>query len=95
MALSLAPSQVPVFVQDFTISRYFQAAAITSLTYDALITMDREVKYFWNSAFRIISFVYFANRYSGLFGEITRVIYYSYDLSPSVYVTTVPRLYPD
>ncbi|KAL5512042.1 hypothetical protein ACEPAH_5261 [Sanghuangporus vaninii] len=74
MALSLAPSQVSVFVQDFTISRYFQAAAITSLTYDAIITMDREVKYFWNSSFRAISFVYFANRYSGLFGEITRVI---------------------
>ncbi|KAL5512053.1 hypothetical protein ACEPAH_5272 [Sanghuangporus vaninii] len=74
MALTLAPSQVPIFVQDFTISRYFQAAAITSLAYDALITMDREVKYFWNSAFRVISVVYFANRYSGLFGEITRVI---------------------
>ncbi|KAL5512043.1 hypothetical protein ACEPAH_5262 [Sanghuangporus vaninii] len=84
MALTIAPSLVPVFVQDFTISRYFQAATMASLTYDSAITMDREITYFWKLPFTSISFVYFANRYSGIFGEISGVIYYSYQLSPSV-----------
>ncbi|KAL5512054.1 hypothetical protein ACEPAH_5273 [Sanghuangporus vaninii] len=75
MALTISPSMVPTFVKDFTISQYFQGATMTCLVYDTLITLDREAKHFWTSPKKLVSIVYFMNRYSGIFGEIARIVY--------------------
>ncbi|KAL5533527.1 hypothetical protein ACEPAF_5303 [Sanghuangporus sanghuang] len=80
MALTISPSMVPTFVKDFTISQYFQGATMTCLVYDTLITLDRELLgetllvRLKTSPKKLVSVVYFMNRYSGIFGEIARIV---------------------
>ncbi|KAL5528839.1 hypothetical protein ACEPAG_4813 [Sanghuangporus baumii] len=80
MALTISPSMVSTFVKDFTISQYFQGATMTCLVYDTLITLDRELLgetllvRLKTSPKKHVSIVYFMNRYSGIFGEIARIV---------------------
>ncbi|KAH8112212.1 hypothetical protein DFH11DRAFT_1745109 [Phellopilus nigrolimitatus] len=42
------PSLVPLFITEIVIEQYALVAVLTLLVYDTVITMDKEVKYFWN-----------------------------------------------
>ncbi|KAI5115162.1 hypothetical protein M0805_002674 [Coniferiporia weirii] len=45
---------------------FARVSGTTLLAYDIVITMDKEVKYFWKTPFTPMSFLYFLNRYLGL-----------------------------
>ncbi|EJC99054.1 uncharacterized protein FOMMEDRAFT_161282 [Fomitiporia mediterranea MF3/22] len=64
------PSVVPEWVSEITIGQFFQVATVTVLVYDALITMDKEIKFFWRFPLKTVNIVYFAIRYIGIFGAI-------------------------
>ncbi|PAV19218.1 hypothetical protein PNOK_0415100 [Pyrrhoderma noxium] len=70
-----------IMSQIFTV-QCFQVSTLTVLSYDFLLTMDKEVAYFWKLPISISSVAYFLNRYVGLFGAIS-VIWFS-DISPSL-----------
>ncbi|KAH8105620.1 hypothetical protein DFH11DRAFT_1518732 [Phellopilus nigrolimitatus] len=62
------PNDAPSFVSENDLFIYCQIAVVTVLVYDSIITMDKEVKYFWRSSRSLVSLIYFLNRYIGLFG---------------------------
>ncbi|KAH8109857.1 hypothetical protein DFH11DRAFT_1515127 [Phellopilus nigrolimitatus] len=41
------PSLVPLFISELDITQYTEVAILTFLVYDTIITMDKEIKYFW------------------------------------------------
>ncbi|KAH8112219.1 hypothetical protein DFH11DRAFT_1545911 [Phellopilus nigrolimitatus] len=57
----LDPSLVPLFITEIDIKQYTQVAILTLLVYNAVITMDKEIKYFWNC-------------YIGIFGAISVIV---------------------
>ncbi|KAL5524825.1 hypothetical protein ACEPAF_9971 [Sanghuangporus sanghuang] len=67
------PSDVPSFVSVKVFSVYSQVAIITVLVYDAFITLDKEAKYFWKVPQRAVDYVYFMNRYIGIFGAVAHL----------------------
>ncbi|OCB87158.1 hypothetical protein A7U60_g5672 [Sanghuangporus baumii] len=64
------PSFVPSWVQEQTLELYFHVMTTVVLVYDTIITMDSEIKYFWKIPRNMVDFVYFANRYIGIFGAV-------------------------
>ncbi|KAH8115956.1 hypothetical protein DFH11DRAFT_1250428 [Phellopilus nigrolimitatus] len=52
------------------VEAYCQVAATSLLVYDIIITFEKEVKYFWTSPRKLSSWVFFLNRYIGLFAAI-------------------------
>ncbi|KAH8109219.1 hypothetical protein DFH11DRAFT_1548514 [Phellopilus nigrolimitatus] len=48
------PILVPLFISEIDIGQYTQVAILTLLVYDIIITMDKEIKYFWNCYIGII-----------------------------------------
>ncbi|OCB87155.1 hypothetical protein A7U60_g5669 [Sanghuangporus baumii] len=60
------PDQVLPWVKAQFVSQCFQAAIVTVLVYDALITMDKEMKYFWRPTEEYGK----QNRYTGIFGAV-------------------------
>ncbi|KAH8112162.1 hypothetical protein DFH11DRAFT_1511888 [Phellopilus nigrolimitatus] len=54
------PSLVPLYISEIDISLYTQVAILTLLVYNAVITMDKEIKYFWNTPRSFVSLIYFA-----------------------------------
>ncbi|KAL5530921.1 hypothetical protein ACEPAG_3797 [Sanghuangporus baumii] len=71
------PDSIADLLSSKYISQYCQIALLTVLAYDILITMEAEVKYFWSNPRNFISIIYFANRYTGLFGAICGVAYWA------------------
>ncbi|KAH8109719.1 hypothetical protein DFH11DRAFT_513647 [Phellopilus nigrolimitatus] len=69
------PSLVPISISEIDISIYTEVAILTLLVYDMFITMDKETKYFWSSPSSFVSLVYFSNRYIGIFGSISAIVY--------------------
>ncbi|KAH8109848.1 hypothetical protein DFH11DRAFT_1861025 [Phellopilus nigrolimitatus] len=69
------PSLVPFFISQIDIDQYSQVAILTVLVYDTIITMDKEIKYFWSSPRSFVSLVYFAIRYIGILGALSGIIY--------------------
>ncbi|KAL5524863.1 hypothetical protein ACEPAF_10009 [Sanghuangporus sanghuang] len=67
----LDPSIVPSVATVKTTGQYFQVAVVAVLVYDALITVDKEAKFFWKLPRNTVDYVYFVNRYVGIFGAIT------------------------
>ncbi|KAH8106460.1 hypothetical protein DFH11DRAFT_1830605 [Phellopilus nigrolimitatus] len=61
------PSLVPFFVSGTYLVRYTQVALLTFLVYDSIITMDKEIRYFWN-------------RYIGLLGAVSGIARYGFTL---------------
>ncbi|KAH8109826.1 hypothetical protein DFH11DRAFT_1547921 [Phellopilus nigrolimitatus] len=55
------PSLVPYFISKVDIALYTQLAILSLLVYDTIITMDKEIKYFWN-------------RYIGILGAVLAVV---------------------
>ncbi|KAH8109851.1 hypothetical protein DFH11DRAFT_1547939 [Phellopilus nigrolimitatus] len=41
------PSLVPLIISEIDIAHYIEVAILTLLVYDTIITMDKEIKYFW------------------------------------------------
>ncbi|KAH8109223.1 hypothetical protein DFH11DRAFT_1629474 [Phellopilus nigrolimitatus] len=37
--------------------------------------MDKEIKYFWSSPRSFVSLIYFANRYIGILGALSNIVY--------------------
>ncbi|KAH8109389.1 hypothetical protein DFH11DRAFT_1515635 [Phellopilus nigrolimitatus] len=70
----LDPSLVPLLVSEIDISLYGQAAMLTLLIYDTIITMDKEIKYFWSTPCTFVSLIYFANRYIGILGAVCGIL---------------------
>ncbi|KAL5500826.1 hypothetical protein ACEPAH_9213 [Sanghuangporus vaninii] len=64
------PSDVPFWVYQQNLNQYFQLATVTVLVYDAIITMDKEAKFFWKIPQNSVDIVYLANRYVGILGAI-------------------------
>ncbi|KAH8109214.1 hypothetical protein DFH11DRAFT_1747280 [Phellopilus nigrolimitatus] len=55
------PSLVPLFISELDIEQYTGVAILTLLVYNTIITMDKEIKYFWN-------------RYIGILGAISGIV---------------------
>ncbi|KAL5518327.1 hypothetical protein ACEPAH_9 [Sanghuangporus vaninii] len=66
-------AKAPSITEEETITWYFLVAVLTLLVYDALTTMDKEAKYFWDFSVNRISAIYFLNRYIGLLGAISNL----------------------
>ncbi|KAH8108253.1 hypothetical protein DFH11DRAFT_1517166 [Phellopilus nigrolimitatus] len=49
------PSLVPLFITELDIEKYTQVAILTLLVYNAVITMDKEIRYFWVRVVCLIS----------------------------------------
>ncbi|KAL5530955.1 hypothetical protein ACEPAG_3831 [Sanghuangporus baumii] len=60
---------VPVIFSELRFAEYFQFAIVTVLVYDT----NKEVKHFWKHPRCLVSVIYFANRYVGLFSAIAYV----------------------
>ncbi|KAH8108994.1 hypothetical protein DFH11DRAFT_978661 [Phellopilus nigrolimitatus] len=71
---SIDPNDVPTFVLQTDLVIYCQLAVVTVLVYDTIITMDKEVKYFWRSSRNCVSLIYFLNRYIGLFSAFVYLL---------------------
>ncbi|KAH8103764.1 hypothetical protein DFH11DRAFT_232120 [Phellopilus nigrolimitatus] len=54
---------------------YGQLVISTILIYDTIITMDKEVQYFWSSPRKFVSLIYFLNRYVGVFSALSSPFY--------------------
>ncbi|KAH8108991.1 hypothetical protein DFH11DRAFT_1691282 [Phellopilus nigrolimitatus] len=67
------PNDVPFLVSQIDLLIYCQIAVATVLVYDTIITMDKEVKYFWRSSRSLVSLIYFLNRYIGLFSAFVKL----------------------
>ncbi|KAH8112167.1 hypothetical protein DFH11DRAFT_1545872 [Phellopilus nigrolimitatus] len=52
---SVDPSLLPLYISEIDITQYTGVALLTLLVYDMLITMDKEVKYFWNRYIGILA----------------------------------------
>ncbi|KAH8109816.1 hypothetical protein DFH11DRAFT_1809670 [Phellopilus nigrolimitatus] len=55
------PSLVPLLISEIDITQYTQVGILTLLVYDTIITMDKEIKHFWN-------------RYIGILGAISAIV---------------------
>ncbi|KAH8104861.1 hypothetical protein DFH11DRAFT_1760243 [Phellopilus nigrolimitatus] len=91
-------SLVPLFISEIDISRYTQVSILALLVYNTVITMDKEVKYFWaytylprgmkSSPRSFVSLIYFAvndiNRYIGIFGALSNIVGLSFFWIPSL-----------
>ncbi|KAI5121789.1 hypothetical protein M0805_009781 [Coniferiporia weirii] len=66
-------STVRLYVTILDIDIYGQIALATLLAYDILITMDKEVKYFWSSPGKLVSILFFMNRYIGLSSALLEI----------------------
>ncbi|KAI5117041.1 hypothetical protein M0805_000116 [Coniferiporia weirii] len=62
----IGPGNLANEVYNDQVQLFARVSATTLLAYDIVITMDKEVKYFWKTPFTPISFLYFLNRYLGL-----------------------------
>ncbi|KAH8112199.1 hypothetical protein DFH11DRAFT_1608506 [Phellopilus nigrolimitatus] len=69
------PSLVRLIISEKVVSLYTEVAILTLLVYNTVITMDKEVKYFWSSPRSFVSLIYFANRYIGVLGAISVIVY--------------------
>ncbi|KAL5513704.1 hypothetical protein ACEPAH_4103 [Sanghuangporus vaninii] len=64
---------VPVVFSELRFAEYFQFAIVTVLVYDTITCLDKEIKHFWKHPRSLVSIIYFANRYIGLFSAIAYV----------------------
>ncbi|KAH8109226.1 hypothetical protein DFH11DRAFT_1814401 [Phellopilus nigrolimitatus] len=55
------PNLVPLFISELDIEQYTQVAVLSLLVYDTIITMDKEIRYFWN-------------RYIGILGALSGIM---------------------
>jgi len=53
--------------------RYTRVSPMALIIYDILLTMDREILYFWRKSFSVVQVIYFLNRYFGLFLVVVEV----------------------
>ncbi|KAF9494751.1 hypothetical protein BDN71DRAFT_1431533 [Pleurotus eryngii] len=81
---SIDPSLVPLIFSQLRFAECFQVAIVTVLIYDALSTLDKEVKYFWSTPRRFVSLIYFANRYIGIFSAIVYLWYNTYRVTKTL-----------
>ncbi|KAH8109186.1 hypothetical protein DFH11DRAFT_1515944 [Phellopilus nigrolimitatus] len=68
------PNLVSLAISEIDISQYTEVAILTLLVYDTIITMDKEIKYFWSSPRKFVSLIYFANRYIGILGVLSGIV---------------------
>ncbi|KAH8109352.1 hypothetical protein DFH11DRAFT_1861489 [Phellopilus nigrolimitatus] len=69
------PSKVPLIITTIDTWSYAEVAMLTLLVYDTIITMDKEIKYFWSSPCKFVSLIYFVNRFVGILGAISGIAY--------------------
>ncbi|KAL5506950.1 hypothetical protein ACEPAH_6406 [Sanghuangporus vaninii] len=68
------PSVVRAAVFGYDTMKKLQLVVVTALAYDAIVTMDQEIKYFWRTPRSTVQFLYFANRYIGILGAIAGLV---------------------
>ncbi|KAH8109176.1 hypothetical protein DFH11DRAFT_1861694 [Phellopilus nigrolimitatus] len=69
------PSLAPLLFSEGYMTQYIAVALLTLLVYDTIITMDKEVKYFWSLPRSLVSLIYFANHYIGILGALSIIVY--------------------
>ncbi|KAI5116374.1 hypothetical protein M0805_008687 [Coniferiporia weirii] len=69
----IGPDDLANEVFNIQVEFFARISATMLLAYDTVITMDKEVKYFWKTPFTPISFLYFLNRYLGLLEALVGV----------------------
>ncbi|KAH8109171.1 hypothetical protein DFH11DRAFT_1548470 [Phellopilus nigrolimitatus] len=69
------PSLVPLFISEIGITKYTGAAISALLVYNTIITMDKEIKYFWLPLVNCYN-TWFQNRYIGILGAISGIVYF-------------------
>ncbi|KAH8109829.1 hypothetical protein DFH11DRAFT_1515146 [Phellopilus nigrolimitatus] len=65
------PSFVPLIISEINVAQYNRMAILALLVYDTIITLDKEIKYFWSTPRKFVSLIYFANRYIGILGSLS------------------------
>ncbi|KAI5120947.1 hypothetical protein M0805_001652 [Coniferiporia weirii] len=66
-AAQLDPSLVVYWLSTLDQELYCRVAVTSVLLYDIIITMDKEIAYFWSAPRSLVSLIYFLNRYIALF----------------------------
>ncbi|KAI5115406.1 hypothetical protein M0805_006750 [Coniferiporia weirii] len=69
----ISPGDLAYEVYNNQVQLFVRVSATMLLAYDIVITMDKEVKYFWKTPFTPISFLYFLNRYVGLLEVLVEI----------------------
>ncbi|KAI5116821.1 hypothetical protein M0805_002879 [Coniferiporia weirii] len=82
----IGPGDLANEVFNDQIQLFARVSATTLLAYDIVITMDKEVKYFWKTPFTPISFLYFLNRYLGLLEALVGVRSFTLGVTEALYV---------
>ncbi|KAJ8517596.1 hypothetical protein ONZ45_g5235 [Pleurotus djamor] len=78
---TIDPSLAPIIFGQLRFAEYFQFSLLTLLIYDALTTLDKEVKYFWSNPRKFVSLIYFANRYLGIASAIVYIWFNTYHVN--------------
>ncbi|EJC99668.1 uncharacterized protein FOMMEDRAFT_160095 [Fomitiporia mediterranea MF3/22] len=58
---TIDPEDVFFLFLDIQTTQFIQVATLTVLVYDILLTVDKEIKYFWKSPMRTVNAVFFAS----------------------------------
>ncbi|KAL5514011.1 hypothetical protein ACEPAG_2772 [Sanghuangporus baumii] len=65
------PKEVTLFIVSLVrTEQYCAVALMTVLVYHSVLTLKKEVKYFWRNLRSSVSIIYFANRYIGLLAAV-------------------------
>ncbi|KAH8111441.1 hypothetical protein DFH11DRAFT_1613150 [Phellopilus nigrolimitatus] len=68
------PELIPYLISDYRQELYYELAIVAALVYNIIITMDKEVKYFWSTPGAFVSLIYFLNRYAGFFSALATAL---------------------
>ncbi|KAL5514492.1 hypothetical protein ACEPAG_2581 [Sanghuangporus baumii] len=68
------PSLAPLIFSEVTSAQYSNVALLTALVYHIVITLDKEVKYFWSEPRSSVSLIYFANNLCGVLAAICNLV---------------------
>ncbi|KAL5477006.1 hypothetical protein ACEPAI_3193 [Sanghuangporus weigelae] len=72
------PSLAPLIFSEVTAAQYSNVALLTALVYHIVITLDKEVKYFWSEPGSSVSLIYFANNFCGVLAAICNLVLQTY-----------------
>jgi len=56
------------------VNYYISLASFVVLYYDYFMTLDQEIKFFWNKKLNIVNILFFVNRYLSIFGTVPVIL---------------------
>lgn len=85
MASTIDPLEAQDLVHKLHIQQSIQIAICSLLTYDALIKMDKEIKYFWTKHwYNKTNLIFFINRYAGILSALSQFIFESLSVTTTL-----------